>query len=167
MEPAASPNRTVLSAPPVRQSTTVRCDLDRTFEAFVRLIGSWWPVEPLSFGGSRVRDVTVEPRVGGRVFETWDDGATADWGEVVAWDPPDRFVMSWVQTPAPTEVELSFVALGPALTRVTVEHRGWERLTPEQLGEDCATPGGYRSGAYSSGWQLALDRFADSMEERS
>ncbi len=74
--------------------------------------------------------------------------------------------MSWVHTPAPTEVELSFAALGPGLTRVTVEHRGWEHLTEEQLREDCAAPGGYRSGAYSTGWRLVLERFADSVERR-
>ncbi len=162
--PSPPENAGVLSRPPVRQSTIVRSDVGHTFEAFVRLIGSWWPVEPLSVGGHRVRDLTVEPRLGGRVYETWDDGTTVDWGEVVAWEPPGRFVMSWLNTPAPTEVELTFTALGPALTRVAVEHRGWERLTEDQLGEDCAEPGGYRSGAYSRGWLLVLERFTGSVE---
>ncbi len=31
----------------------------------------------------------------------------------------------------------------PRLTRVAVEHRGWERLTAEELARDCALPGGY------------------------
>ena len=162
-----SHNTTVLSRPPVRQSTIVRRDVAGTFEAFVRMIGAWWPVEPLSIGKARVRDVTVDPRRGGPVYETWDDGTTVDWGEVVVWDPPGRFVMSWIHTPAPTEVELAFTALGPGLTRVTVEHRGWDHLTEEQLREDCAAPGGYRSGAYSTGWQLALERFAKSVEPAS
>ena len=153
-----------LGAPPVRQSTIVRSDVEHTFEAFVRMIGSWWPVEPLSIGQDRVRDVTVEQRLGGRVYETWDDGTTVDWGEVVGWTPPNRFVMTWTNTPAPTEVEITFTPLGPALTRVAVEHRGWEQLTEEQLREDCAAPGGYRSGAYSTGWLLALERFAESVE---
>jgi len=155
---------TVLSRPPVRQSTIVRSDVEHTFDAFVRMMGAWWPVEPLSVGKARVRDVTVEPRLGGRVYETWDDGTTADWGEVVAWEPPGRLVMSWMNTPAPTEVELVFTSLGPALTRVAVEHRGWEHLTPEQLGEDCAEPGGYLSGAYSRGWLLVLERFTGSLD---
>ena len=153
-------------AAPIRQSTTVRGDIDRTFEAFVRLIGAWWPVEPLSVGKNRVRDVTVDPNLGGRVYETWDNGTTVDWGEVVVWQPSSRLVMSWVHTPAPTEVELSFAALGPGLTRVTVEHRGWDHLTEEQLREDCAAPGGYRSGAYGTGWRLVLERFADSLERQ-
>jgi len=162
--PTPSHKVTALSRPPVRQSTIVRSDVDHTFEAFVRLIGAWWPVEPLSNGGARVRDVTVEQRLGGRVYETWDDGTTVDWGEVVAWAPPGRLVMSWLNTPAPTEVELAFTALGPGITRVAVEHRGWEHLTAEQLGEDCAEPGGYLAGSYSRGWQLVLERFAGSLE---
>jgi hypothetical protein len=59
---------------------------------------------------------------------------------------------------------LAFTALGPGLTRVTVEHRGWENLTAEQLGEDCAEPGGYLAGAYSGGWLLVLERLAESVE---
>jgi hypothetical protein len=47
-------------------------------------------------------------------------------------------------------------SLGPELTRVAVEHRGWDNLTDEQLGEDCALPGGYRSGAYATGWARIL-----------
>ena len=164
----------VLSRPPVRQSTIVRSDVDHTFEAFVRMMGAWWPVERLSVGKERVRDVTVEQRLGGRIYETWDDGTTVDWGEVIVWEPPARMVLSWLNTPVATEVELAFTALGPDLTRVAVEHRGWEHLTAEQLREDCAEPGGYHSGAYSRGWLLVLERFAGSVgpasdhrEERS
>ena len=162
-EPAPRRSAT-LQRPPVRQFTIVRSGVAHTFDAFVRTIGAWWPVCPLSVGKERVRHVTVEQHVGGRVYETWNDGTTVDWGEVLAWDPPDRFVMSWTGTPATTEVELSFTVLGPALTRVAVEHRGWESLSDEQLSEDCAAPGGYASGAYSRGWALVLDRFGASME---
>jgi uncharacterized protein YndB with AHSA1/START domain len=151
---------TPLRRPPVRQSTVVRSDLNHTFEVFVRTIGTWWPVQPFSAGHDRVRDVTVEPRVGGRVYETWADGTTVTWGELLVWEPPERLVMTWTFTPAPTEVELTFRALGPALTRVAVEHRGWEALTEEQAGEDCRLPGGYNGGAYAAGWAQILARLA-------
>ncbi|HSS09419.1 MAG TPA: SRPBCC domain-containing protein [Acidimicrobiales bacterium] len=146
--------------PPVRQSTLVRSDLGHTFDTFVRTIGVWWPVCPFSAGQERVRDVTIEQRAGGQVFETWTDGTVVQWGELLAWEPPDRFVMTWVGTPVATEVELTFSALGPALTRVSVAHRGWEALTEEQLGEDCALPGGYKSGGYSVGWARILASLA-------
>ena len=147
---------TALRRPPVRQSTLVRAGARHTFDTFVTTIGAWWPVQPFSAGKDRVRDVTVEQRQGGRVYETWDDRTEIDWGTVTEWEPPERFTMTWTGTPAATEVEFTFAALGPALTRVTVEHRGWEALTEAQLAEDCALPGGYTSGAYSQGWATIL-----------
>ena len=157
---------TPLRRPPVRQSTVVRSDVNHTFEVFVRTIGTWWPVQPFSAGKDRVRDVTIEPRAGGRVYETWQDGTTVTWGELLAWEPPERLVMTWTFTPAPTEVELTFKALGPALTRVCVEHRGWEALSEEQLAKDCALPGGgYSGGAYVTGWAYILARLASALDD--
>jgi hypothetical protein len=149
-----------LTRPPVRAATFVRSGAAHTFDAFVRTMGAWWPAQPISAGKDRVRDITVEPRLGGRVFEKWDDGTVVEWGEIIRWTPPAGFSMSWRGTPEPTEVEFGFAELGPNLTRVTVEHRGWEALTDEQLGADCALPGGYASGAYSQGWDLVLAAFA-------
>jgi len=147
---------TALRRPPVRQSTLVRASARHTFDTFVTTMGAWWPVQPFSAGKDRVREITVEQRQGGRVYEIWDDGTEVDWGTLLAWQPPERFTMAWTGTPALTEVEFVFAALGPALTRVTVEHRGWEALTDEQLAEDCALPGGYSSGRYSQGWATIL-----------
>jgi uncharacterized protein YndB with AHSA1/START domain len=147
---------TPLRRPPVRQATVVRSSLAHTFDTFVRTIAVWWPLKPFSAGQDRVRDVTFEQRHGGRLYETWDDGTVVVWGELLAWEPPDRFVLTWNQTPVVTEVEITFAALGPGLTRVSVEHRGWENLTDEQLGADCALPGGYNSGAYATGWARIL-----------
>lgn len=146
--------------PPIRRATLVRSDVDHTFDVFVRTIGAWWPVRPYSAGGERVRDVTLEPRLGGRLVETWADGTVVEWGRVLAWEPPHALVLSWDCTPATTEVELRFAALGPALTRVSVEHRGWEALSEQQLGQDCAQPGGYAAGSFATGWSTILAALA-------
>jgi hypothetical protein len=159
--PELASTATPLRPPPVRQATTVRSDRAHTFDTFVRTIGVWWPVTPFSRGQDRVRDVTIERHAGGRVYESWDDGTEADWGRILVWEPPERFVMRWELTPVATEVELTFRALGPALTRVEVEHRGWEALDDAQLGRDCALPGGYHGGAYVEGWRRILTRFAE------
>lgn len=159
-EDQSSGSVTALRRPPVRQSVVVRSDRRHTFDTFVLTIGVWWPVTPFSAGRDQVRDVTFEQRAGGRVYETWQDGTEVDWGEVRVWEPPERFVMTWNMTSVVTEVELSFAVLGPALTRVGVEHRGWEQLTEEQLARDCALPGGYSGGAYSRGWTTILGRLA-------
>jgi uncharacterized protein YndB with AHSA1/START domain len=158
---------TPLRPPPVRQSTLVRSDLQHTFEVFVRTIGIWWPVQPFSAGKDQVRDITIEQRLGGRVYETWHDGTVVAWGELLAWEPPERFVMTFSMTPVPTEVELTFRALGPALTRVAVEHRGWEALTEQQLSQDCVLPGGYRGGSYATGWARILARLVAAAEAPS
>jgi hypothetical protein len=160
-EPSGQGAVTALRRPPVRQATLVRAGIGHTFYTFVTTIGAWWPVQPFSAGKRRVHDVTIEQCHHGRVYETWDDGTEIDWGTVSAWEPPARFVMTWTNTPAPTEVEFTFAALGPALTRVAVEHRGWEALTDEQLSEDCALPGGYTAGSYVAGWAQILQAFSD------
>ena len=71
--------------------------------------------------------------------------------------------MTWTFTPADTDVEFTFTALGPRLTKVAVEHRGLEALSDEQIAEDCALPGGYSSGAYSTGWSMILARITQSV----
>jgi hypothetical protein len=163
-EPAGRTAVTPLRRPPVRQATLVRSDVGHTFDTFVRTMGIWWPVQPFSQGQDRVRDVTFEQRLGGRVYETWDDGTVVDWGRVLDWAPPQAFTMTWNVTGAATEVEFTFSALGPALTRVAVEHRGWEALTEEQLTEACALPGGYAGGAFTEGWAIILGRLANAVE---
>jgi hypothetical protein len=148
-----------LRRPPIRQSTVVRSDVAHTFDAFVRTIGAWWPVQTHSMGQERVAGVVFERELGGRIYETWDDGGESTWGHVLAWDPPNGFTMTWDILPGETEVQLSFRALGPALTRVEVEHRGWERLTDEQFAQLPTARGGY-----SEGWKLILATFARTQE---
>ncbi len=150
-----------LRRPPIRQATLVRSDVRHTFDVFVGTIAQWWPLRPFSAGGDQVRDVVFERHAGGRVYEVWDDGSTVGWGELLAWEPPHRFVMTWCLTPAETEVELRFRPLGPALTRVEVEHRGWEALAEADLGIDCALPGGYTGGSYATGWATILGHFTE------
>jgi len=161
--PQAAPV-TPLRRPPVRQATLVRSEITHTFEVFVSSIRVWWPVQPFSAGGERVVNVTVEPRLNGRVYETWADGTVVDWGQVLAWEPPHRIAMTWTSTPVATEVELTFTELGPVLTRVAVEHRGWDALSEAQLSEDCALPGGYASGAYATGWARILTQLVAAAE---
>ncbi len=71
-----------------------------------------------------------------------------------------------MSTPGSRVTPLTFAELGPVLTRVAVEHRGWERLTEEQLGRYCALPGGYLGGAYREGWARILGRLAATIGEQ-
>jgi hypothetical protein len=95
----------------------------------------WWPldVETLEVT-DRGADVIVEANPGGRVVERHDDGTETTWAELLVWEPPNRVVASW-RPPAEdlpaTEVEFRVSEERPGLTRVVVEHRGWERLGAE------------------------------------
>lgn len=147
--------------PPITKTVVVRTDIGRAFDVFVRQLAAWWPFVPFSRGADRVRAVEVDEFVGGIVVEVWDDGTRRAWGDVLAWDPPNRFSMTWNITRPPTEVSLSFLPLGPGLTRVHLEHAGWERLSEAELGEDCALPGGYLGGSFETGWNQILGRYVE------
>ncbi|MBX6769265.1 MAG: SRPBCC domain-containing protein, partial [Actinomadura rubrobrunea] len=121
-------------AEPILQSTIVRSDRAHAFDMFVGHIGAWWPRRALPAGASRAAEVRVEEALDGRVHEVREDGTEQDWGRVLAWEPPARFAMAWRVPPADgTEVEVRFAAVSPGVTRVELEHRGWERLSDEQL----------------------------------
>lgn len=122
--------RDVPALAPLVKTITVRRTPAEAFEIFTAGFGRWWPVDRYSLHQAETATCAIEPRVGGRVFETAKDGTEAPWGTVLAWEPPSRFVMSWHPGhPAETaqEVELRFDPV-PGGTRVTLEHRGWAKL---------------------------------------
>jgi hypothetical protein len=65
--------------------------------------------------------------VGGRLYERAAEGEEADWADVIAWEPHERFVLRWRVNPdrSPTEVEVRFTP-EDGRTRVDLEHRGWD-----------------------------------------
>ncbi|PJJ72139.1 activator of Hsp90 ATPase-like protein [Diaminobutyricimonas aerilata] len=151
--------------PPVRQSTIVRADRERTFDVFLDRLAEWWPLDPFSYGGSeRIARITVEHRTGGAVTEHWHDGSSREWGHLLDWAPPHGFTMTWNITGQPTEVELRFTALPDGTTRVDLEHRGWDRLSAEELVAACALPGGYAGGAFNEGWATILRGLKEHLE---
>jgi uncharacterized protein YndB with AHSA1/START domain len=135
--------------PPVRKSVTVARTGDEAFDIFTRGIARWWPMRPHSVSQERATSCALEPRVGGRVYETRDDGATFEWGRVTAWDPPHRLVLAWYPGREPStaqEVEITFTAV-PGGTRVDLVHRGWEAAG--------AGARDLREG-YDRGWELVF-----------
>jgi uncharacterized protein YndB with AHSA1/START domain len=112
----------------VNKSLVVDCSPERAFEVFTREIGSWWPVHSHSIGEDKVAEVVFEEEVGGRIFERHEGGGEKEWGRLLSWEPPARFVMSWYpgkDASQATELEVRFAAEGDG-TRVELEHRGWE-----------------------------------------
>jgi uncharacterized protein YndB with AHSA1/START domain len=141
--------------PPVEKSIRVACAPARAFQAFTAEIGQWWPLSTHSVGQDQAREVVIEPRAGGRVFETDAAGTQSEWGRILEWAPPHRFTMSWHPGRAAASgqtVELIFAAEGSG-TRVTLRHSGWEGL-----GADAAKT----RVSYYSGWDSVFaGRYAD------
>lgn len=116
---------------PVRRSVTVRAAPERAFEIFTTRFGAWWPATH-SIGASPLRNAVIEPRVGGRWYETGEDGSECDWGRVLAFEPPGRLVLAWkigadwkFDPNLLTEVEVRFTPVEGG-TRVELEHRKLE-----------------------------------------
>lgn len=118
----------------VRREVTVDTSVEEAFRAFTERLEVWWPPS-FTFGGEAFEAAAVEPKEGGRWFERGRDGREVDWGEVRAWDPPQRVVLSWRVSPArrqepperASEVEVAFRPAGAARTRVELVHRDFAR----------------------------------------
>lgn len=118
---------------PLRLTFEVDCPREHAFAVWTTDISRWWPRSHTVSGASDV-DVVLETRPGGRIFERTSNGAEHDWGEIVAWDPPHQFGYLWHMRrdrADATEVVVTFTSLVDARTRVSIEHRGWERLGAE------------------------------------
>jgi uncharacterized protein YndB with AHSA1/START domain len=117
---------------------------------FTREIGTWWPAHTYhSIGGEKITEVVFEERVGGPIFERHNDGGEGDWGSVLVWEPPTRFVMKWhpgEDDSKATELEVRFAAEGGG-TRVELEHRGWEIYAAEAA---------ETQKSYDTGWDEVL-----------
>jgi uncharacterized protein YndB with AHSA1/START domain len=110
----------------------VRAEPERAFDVFVEEIGDWWRPNGLFQITPRAAGrLTFEPGDGGRLIETLADGKVFEIGRILVWARPERLVFSWRQASFPadltTEVEVRFEAVG-AETRVSVEHRGFDRM---------------------------------------
>jgi hypothetical protein len=140
---------TSFAVPPIEKSILVRCDPTRAFQAFTAEIGQWWPLQKFSVTQAKARTAVIEPRAGGRIYETAEDGSTHDWGRVLSWSPPGAFSMTWHPGRAAdphTIVELSFAAEGGG-TRVRMVHLGWEALGKDGL---------RMRENYNGGWDIVL-----------
>jgi hypothetical protein len=115
---------------PLTMSFEVRCPVEHAFRVWTAEIDRWWPGDHTVTGS---RDVTVELQgaVGGRIFERTPDGTEHDWGEVTVWAPPTRLGYRWHlgrDRSEATDVEIRFVPVDHATTRVEIEHSGWDVL---------------------------------------
>ena len=82
-----------LAGTPVRHHVDVDTTIERAFEVFTSMT-VWWPPEHRLME-DELREVVIEPRVGGRCYQVGVDDAQCDWGRVLVWEPPRRLVVAW------------------------------------------------------------------------
>lgn len=146
----------------VRREIEVAVPVERAFAVFTEQFDRIKPREH-NMLAVPITETVFETRVGGAVYDRGEDGSVCRWARVLAFEPPQRFVISWDITPhwqietdpdRCSEVEVRFVSVGPDRTRVELEHRHLDRHGDGWQGE--------RDGvAADGGWPLYLQRFAD------
>lgn len=126
---------------------------EQAFELFTERLRQWWPLASHSIGGESTHDVLVDGRVGGRIIETAADGTEHSWADIIAWDPPHRFVMAWHPNPAPVAASIVEVRFEPTASgcRLHLEHRGWDEFGAEL--------GAATREQYEPGWDQVLDPY--------
>ena len=146
----------------VRQAIVVEAPIERAFKVFTEDFGKFKPAEH-NLLRVPIAETVFEPRVGGHIYDRGEDGSECRWARVLAYDPPNRVVLSWDISPRwqvetdpdkASEWEVRFTAETPNRTRVEIEHRhlerhgdGWESVRDGVAGDQ--------------GWPLYLRRFAE------
>jgi hypothetical protein len=124
------------TADAVTASVEVGIDPVTAFEIFTDEIDRWWRPGPINWYDSyRAVGIRFEPGVGGRWLEVYDDeaGDALEIGRITVWEPGKRLVLLYRDGGHAldgTEVEVRFEPVEGG-TRVTLEHRGWERISPD------------------------------------
>jgi hypothetical protein len=147
----------------VQKTITVGASQKRAFEVFTAGVDTWWP-RTHHIGKSPMKKNIIEGRAGGRCYSVQEDGTDCDWGTVLVWEPPHRFVMAWQITPEwgfeadpekSSEVEVRFTAVDGGATRIDLEHRHFERMGPGGAAMRTAVEA-------AGGWGTLLELFAAS-----
>jgi hypothetical protein len=142
-----------MSAEPLVVEFEVGVAPQHAFETWTQRCATWWPRSHTMSGAPS--DITFEPRAGGRIVEHAADGEH-EWGEVLAWEPPDRLRCLWhpfFDRGEATELDITFRAVA-AGTAIRLEQRGWERLG------DAAAP---RRTRTEGAWGVVTAAFADAL----
>ena len=145
----------------VRTSIVVEAPIARAFKVFTEDFSKFKPVEHNVLGVD-IAETVFEPKVGGFLYDRGVDVSVCRWARVLAYDPPNRVLLSWnigpqwqIETdPLKTsEWEVLFIAETSQRTRFEIEHRNLERH-----GERWQS---VRDGVTGDqGWSLYLQRYA-------
>jgi len=137
---------------PLRITLDLSCSPRHAFELWTTRTSMWWPPSHTVSGRADVT-IVIEPRVGGRIYERTPNGDEHDWGQVTDWDPPTRITYLWhlrQDRADASEVDITFTPAHTTGTRMTIEHRGWDRL---------GARGAHQHELNRRGWDTLLPHF--------
>ncbi len=150
-------------------SVSTIADPQTAFGVFTAGMGEWWQRgNPLT--GRYLREVCVDPFVGGRLHGKDADGEQFCWGVVLAWEPGEQFVFDCLADPGPNAsttqtrtgtVSVRFTGTGAGITLVEVVH---QRLADKRSGLLRRTAAG-ANGGWTDGlaaYTAAADRAVQS-----
>ena len=142
----------------IKKTFAERATPEKAFEVFTADFHRWWP-KTHSIGDAPLKTATIEPKVGGRWYSLTEDGVEHEWGDVLAWEPPQRILLAWrlnggftFDPSLLTEVDVRFTAHGDGETRVDFEHRGLERF-------GAGAPADQVRSGMDAGWGVILEAF--------
>jgi uncharacterized protein YndB with AHSA1/START domain len=128
----------------VERSVVIAAKPERVWRAWVSEMNNWW-TRPYYMDAERVTGLAMEPHLGGRYIEKWDEAGSGYLiGHVIEWLPPQRLAYTWSEKSwagVTTVVHLEFQPEG-ASTRLSLVHEGFERLP-----DGVAQRQGYESGS--------------------
>jgi uncharacterized protein YndB with AHSA1/START domain len=145
----------------VRHSVVVEAPIDKAFEVFTKGFGRFKPTEH-NLLGLEIAETVFDGRVGGYLYDRGVDGRECRWARILAYDPPNRILLSWDIGPTwqiepdpnkTSEFEVRFVAETPTRTKVELEHRNLDRHGDGWEGVRDGVDGEF-------GWPLYLRRYA-------
>ena len=134
---------------PIVKTIVVPCSQQMAFDIFVTRVGSWWPLDKNSvsaMNGAVAKQVVIEPRLGGKVYEIAHDDTRHEWGSVTEYKPHSLIIIDWhigLTAENATEVSVRFTSVEEGKTQVELCHSRWEAF-----GEKAES---MRSG-YDQGW---------------
>jgi uncharacterized protein YndB with AHSA1/START domain len=133
---------------PILHEYDLSCTPEAAFDVYVNRIGEWWPPN-YTANAETLEAVTIEPGVGGRVYEAHRGGDAFTWGRITVWEPTRRLVYTSTLAQTrdhPSEISVRFTPNGDRCS-VRFEHGGWNEGNASDRGK-------------FSEWPVILDRFA-------
>ena len=146
----------------IRHQIVVEVPVERAFRVFTEQFDQIKPRDH-NLLAVPIAETVFERYAGGAVFDRGVDGSECRWARVLAFEPPERFVISWDISPQwqietdpgkTSEVEVRFVEEGATRTRVELVHRHLDRHGAGWVSARDGVDG-------AGGWPLYLQRFAE------